>query len=248
MLKPALPLAILALGLTGTLIHAAAPAPHPIHAIEGIEWTYDPDDEGRIELRHDHMNSTFDASELPEVADQLAAASSSSPGEAVTFALVREAGALACTGKRTASGARGTCRFDPTESYVAALSERGLRPEDSEEAFALAIVDARIDQVDGLARAGFDVREVGDLLAVAALEVCPSYVEELKEAGLDIAELDDLVAAKALGISAAWLTEMADAGFPDLTVDQAISMRALDVTPDYARRMKRVAASVGELM
>ena len=34
----------------------------------------------------------------------------------------------------------------------------------------------------------------------------------------------------------------------NLTVERAIQMRALDVTPEYARRMKQVAAALGEPM
>jgi hypothetical protein len=248
MFRPIVPLAILALGVSGTLIHAAGPTPHPIRAIDDIEWSYAGGDNPRVKLTHDGMNSTMDTNDLPGVAGGLAAASSS-PGEAVSFNLAREAGSLVCTGEWTANGkAHGTCRFDPSEAFVAELAARGLRPEDSDEAFALALVDARVGEVDALERAGFDLAEVDDLMAVAALGVTADYAGELRTAGLAIEELDDLVAAKALKICPDWLAEMADAGYPNLTADQAISMRALDVTPDYARRMKRVASAVGELM
>ena len=248
MFRPILPLAILALGISGTLIHAAGPSPHPIRAIEDIEWSYAGGDNPHVRLTHDGMNSTMDTDDLPRVADGLAA-TSSNPGEAVSFDLAREAGALACTGEWAAQGtAHGTCRFDPDQAFVAALAGRGLRPQDSDEAFALALVDARVAEVDALERAGFDLTEVDDLLAVSALEVTAEYAGELRAAGLAIDELDDLVAARALEISPHWLAEMAEAGYPGLTTDQAISMRALDVTPDYARRMKRVASAVGELM
>ncbi|HTM94569.1 MAG TPA: hypothetical protein VL100_01945 [Croceibacterium sp.] len=248
MFRPILPLAILALGVSGTLIHAAGPSPHPVRAIDDIEWSYAGGDNPRVRLTHDGMNSTMDTNDLPRVADGLATASSS-PGEAVSFNLAREAGALACTGAWGTNGkARGTCRFDPSEAFVGELAARGLRPEDSDEAFALALVDARVGEVDALERAGFDLTEVDDLLAVSALEVTADYAGELRTAGLAVDELDDLVAARALEISPRWLVEMAEAGYPGLTADQAISMRALDVTPDYARRMKRVASAVGELM
>jgi hypothetical protein len=249
MFRPIVPLAILALGVSGTLIHAAGPSSHPIRAIDDIEWSYAGGDNPRVRLTHDGMNSTIDADELPSVAGGLAAVSSPNPGEPVSFDLAREAGSLVCTGEWTANGkARGTCRFDPSEAFVAELAARGLRPEDSDEAFALALVDARVGEVDALERAGFDLAEVDDLMAVAALGVTADYAGELRTAGLAIEELDDLVAAKALEICPDWLAEMADAGYPNLTADQAISMRALDVTPDYARRMKRVASAVGELM
>ena len=246
MLRPFLPLALLALGVTGTLIHAAGPSTGPI---DDIEWSYRADPEPRLQITRKGMNSTFDASELPEIMETLAAASPRSPGEAVSFSLAREAGALACSGRTTGDGdAEGTCRFDATESYLAALAERRLRPEDDTELLALALVDARIALVDGLSRAGFRIEEAGDLIAVAALDVTAGFAEELKGAGLAIDDLEDLIAARALELDAAWLSEMAAAGYPNLTVEQAIQMRALDVTPDYARRMKQVAAALGESM
>lgn len=253
MLRPVLPLAILGLTVTGTLIHAASPGLAPIATIDRIEWRLVParkdGAEPRIEVSDGTMHSTLGVSNLPDAVGRLAAASPSSPGEAVSFSLVREAGAIGCVGRNGAHNtARGTCRFDPSEAYVAALARRGLRPESSSEALALALVDARVGQADGLARAGYPLREVDDLMTVAALDITPAYVDELRNAGLAIADIDELVTARALAITAAWLRDLATAGYPDLTLDQATAMRALDVTPDYARRMKRVAMAAGELM
>ena len=246
MLRPFLPLAILALGVTGTLIHAAGASSGPIG---GIAWSYRAEPEPRLQVVREGMNSTFDPADLPEIMDALAAASLRSPGEAVSFSLPREAGALACSGRTTGAGeAEGTCRFDASESYLAALAERGLRPEDDAELLALALVDARTALVDGLSRAGFRLEKAQDLVAVAALDVSAAYAAELRGAGLPINDLEDLIAARALELDPAWLSEMAEAGYPDLTVEQAIQMRALDVTPDYARRMKQVAAALGEPM
>ena len=251
MLRPVLPLAILTLGVTGSLIHAATPAgPRRIHTIEGIQWSYEADQEPhRMQLVHEGMQASLDESEAPEIMDVLAAASPSSPGEAVSFSLAREAGALACEGKTTAGGElEGTCRFDPSEGYVAALTERGLAPEDDDTVLALALVDARLASVDALSRAGFRIASAEDLIAVAALHVTGEFAAELREAGLVIDNVDDLVTARAVDLDAAWIKGMAEAGYPNLTVNRAIAMRALDVTPDYARRMKQVVAALGEPM
>jgi hypothetical protein len=251
MLRPVLPLAILTLGVTGSLIHAATPAaPRQFHTIEGIEWSYRADQEPhRMQLVHEGMQASLDESEAPEIMDVLAAASPSSPGEAVSFSLAREAGALACIGKTTADGdAEGLCRFDPNDDYVTGLTERGLAPEDDNTVLALALVDGRLASVDALSRAGFRIESAEDLIAVAALHVTGEYAAELRGAGLVIDNVDDLVTARAVGLDAEWLTAMAKAGYPNLTVNRAIAMRALDVTPDYARRMKQVVAALGEPM
>jgi hypothetical protein len=249
MFRPVVPLAVLALGISGTLIHAAGPSTEPVRAIDDIEWSYARGDHPSIRLTREGLSSTMNLSDVPAAASGFAAGSSSNPDDPVSFDLAREAGSLACTGEWFANDrARGTCRFDPSAAFVSALAARGLRPDDSGEALALALVDAHVGEIDALEHAGFDLADVDDLMGVAALDATAEYAGELRAAGLAIDELDDLVAAKALEICPRWLSEMAEAGYPNLTIDQAISMRALDVTPDYARRMKRVASAVGELM
>jgi hypothetical protein len=234
------------------VLSAAEAPPRTYAAIEPIEWTYrDESVPGRskqLRFSHNGMMTSFAPDEAAAIMGELATASLASPGEAVTFALVREAGALACSGRvEGAGGASGTCRFDPDERFTAELSRRGLPPEDSDEVLALALVDARLALVDGLVDQGYRFDQAEDLVAVAALEVTPAYAGELRDAGLKIDDLDDLVAARALHIDAVWLREMAEAGYPGLEVQQAIQMRALGVTPDYAKRMSRVLAALGEI-
>lgn len=232
---------------------ATAPAPRSYPAIERIDWTYGAESSGekshnQLRFSHEGSTSSFGSDDAPEIAGELAAASLASPGEAVSFALVREAGALACTGRVVEAGrAAGTCRFDPDEGYIAELARRGLVPEGSKEVLVLTLVDGRIALVDGLVRLGYRIEDTNDLIAVAALDVTPAFAGGLRDAGLVIDELDDLIAARALGIDAEWLDAMARAGYPDLDAGQAIQMRALGVTPDYAERMSRVLSALGEI-
>jgi hypothetical protein len=222
-------------------------------AIGNIHWSYaDATSPGastdQVRFTHDGMNTSFGSDEAPLIMGEQATASLNSPGEAVSFAVVREAGTLACTGRVESAGrASGTCRFDPDERFTAELTRRGLPPEDSDEVLALALVDAHVASVDGLVAQGFRFEKADDLVAVAALEVSPAYARELHDAGLTIDDLDDLVAAKAVKVDAGWLGEMARAGYPNLDVGEAIQMRALGVTPDYAMKMARVLRAVGEI-
>nr|WP_166177535.1 hypothetical protein [Altererythrobacter segetis] len=234
-----------------TLSAAEAP-PRAYAAINPIDWTYRDDDGAsrtrQLRFSHNGMMTSFSPDEAAGIMGELATASLASPGEAVTFTLVREAGALACSGRvERAEAASGTCRFEPDKRFTDALTHRGLPPEDSDDVLALALVDARIALVDGLLDQGYRFGDADDLIAVAALDVSPAYAGELRGAGLKVDQLDDLVAARALHIDAAWLGEMAQAGYPRLKFDQAIQMRALGVTPDYAKRMSRVLNALGEI-
>lgn len=239
-------IAALALGTAaGTLAYARDDAASGRFApLDDIEWSYRPatalESRPMLRLTREGMNSTFDPSDLPEVMAALAAVPVD-PGAAAGFSLVREAGTLACSGRATGDGrAAGTCRFDPDARFVAALAERGLRPEDDEDMLGLALVDAKLASVDGLAREGFPLEDADELMAVSALDVTPAFVGELRGAGLIADDLDEVIAARALEIDATWVRGMAEAGYPTLGMDKAIQLRGLGVTPDYARRMARV--------
>ena len=229
---------------------SAATAGFPV--LEDIRWFYEPAHINQISthqlrITREGMSTTFDERETHAIMGGGAAASLASPGEAVSFALARPAGALACRGKvESAQRASGTCRFDPDEGFIAALTQRGLKPEDSNEVMALALVDARIESVDELLNAGFTFEGADNVIAVAALEVTAGFARELREAGLKITDIEDLITAKAVELDPAWLSAMADAGYPGLDTEEAIELRALGVTPDYARKMARVSAALEE--
>jgi hypothetical protein len=236
--------ALLALAASPCLSRESYPA------IDEIEWSYGEDerfDTGRPSFRfsRDGTTSSFDGTEAAEFVGERVTASLASPGEAVSFTVQREAGTIACSGTVVAVGkASGTCRFDPDQGFIAQLQAHDLTPEDSEELFVLALVDARVASVDGLSREGFVIGEVDTVVALAALEVTPEFARSLKSAGLAIDDTDNLIAAKAVGVDPAWLQGMADAGYTGLDADRAIQMRALDITPDYARKMSRVMAAL----
>jgi hypothetical protein len=217
--------------------------------IEQIAWTYEPAGSA-AQLRFADGGSSWGLGldDMPGIMRELATISTERSDAAVSFSLVREAGALACAGRVTERGrAAGTCRFDPDERYVAQLARRGLLAKDSKEVLVLALVDGRVGSVDDLERLGYGLDEVDDLIAVGALDVTPAFAEGLRDAGLVIDELDDLIAAQALGLDPEWLMAMARAGYPELRIDQAIRMRALGVTPDYAQRMSRAMSALGEV-
>jgi len=236
---------------------AAVAAPrHSYPALESVRWSYGDNgfrDSPRDQLRffrddHGHFNSSLAPGDGADAQAAIASIERARPGDAVSFALAREAGALACAGQAEADGrASGTCRFDPDQGFAAELARRAVAPGDSDDMLALTLVNARIATVDTLTAKGFRFGHAGDLIAVSALGIGGAYVDELRGAGLKIEQLGDLIAAKALKIDAQWLDDMARAGYPNLAVGQAIQMRALGVTPDYALRMGRVLHAVHEI-
>lgn len=250
--------ALALLAAAPTLPHAPEPTAAALRqaypAIVQVGWSYGdpsfrggPPDQLRFFVR-ERLNSSAGAADAADVKSVIGMIGHARPGDPIAFTLAREAGTLVCTGRAEASGrAAGSCRFDPSDGFAAALARRAIAPKESDEMLGLALVDARLAVVDGLAAEGFRFGDAGELIAVSALGVTPGYASELRDAGLHVDQLGDLIAARALKIDAAWLGAMARAGYPDLAVGQAIQMRALGVTPDYAIRMGRVLHAVHEI-
>ena len=235
---------------------AAAASRHSYPALESVGWSYGyasfhgaPKNQLRF-FRNDRRDfgsgmGPEDGTEVQAIVARIARAH---PGDALSFSLTREAGALACSGRAEADGrASGSCRFDPNQGFAAELARRGIAPDDSDAMFGLTLVDAHLATVDALVAEGFRFGNAGELIAVSALDATPAYAGDLRGAGLKVDKIGDLIAAKALNIDAQWLGAMARAGYPNLAVGQAIQMRALGVTPDYALRMGRVLHAVHEI-
>jgi hypothetical protein len=242
--------------LTASVLLALTPAPclsqQAYPPISDIKWSYGEEPRSKSDRptfrlsREGHMSS-FDGPEAEAFVGERFTAALARPGDAVSFVVHREAGAIACSGTVIALGrASGTCRFDPEHGFIAQVQARNLAPKDSDELLVLALVDARMASVDSLSHEGFEIAEVDTVIALAALGVTPEFARSLRQAGLVIADTDNLIAAKAVGIDPAWLRGMVEAGYAGLDVDRAIQMRALDITPDYARKMSRVMAALQE--
>src|SRR5205085_4312612 len=122
-----------------------------------IDWVYGPGDEAGEEVRihffRRGMQSSLDTNEAPDALNIVSRQASGSPGDAVSFSVVREPGALICSGSVTETGrAAGTCRFDPDDGFVRALAARNVAL-DREDLLGLTLVDAHVASVDGLKQA-----------------------------------------------------------------------------------------------
>src|SRR5262249_3483588 len=98
-----------------------------------LDWSFGPDrdqDEApQLRFARRGMQASIDHQEAPAVVEQLIAALQGGEGSEVAFALAREAGALACSGRVTGrETAAGTCRFDPSEAFVAELARHDIAP------------------------------------------------------------------------------------------------------------------------
>jgi len=281
MIRPIATAALLAFAGLSSLPAAAPLTAKSYPAFDDIAWRYAPAGVNattidQLTFSRKGQQATHSASEAAELMGASAIVAMAQAGAPVSFTVVREAGALACTGRVEAPGrASGTCRFDPDARFTDALAERGIAPEEPSDLLAATFVDARVGQVDAIEQAGYDVAGFDDVITIAALEVTadfarslregglrfttleslveakavevtPEWVAQMRAAGLALEDADDIVSARAVEVTPEWLAGMARVGYGELSVEQAVRLKALDVTPDYVAKMDRVLAAVGE--
>lgn len=220
-----------------------------------------------FERRNDHHNNVSGDSYTPKdlVGLDYRAFVQNGP---VSFALVREAGRVDCSGTSRNSLATGQCRFTADPNFSDYLASRGIGRPSRDEAFALTMTGARRamvetlnahhyprpnidkfialsamevtgDYIDALASRGFRPKDLDELTSFAALHITPEYIEGLKGAGFPGLDADGIVQFKALDITPQFVTTMAAAGYPKLTPDELAQFAALHITPEYIDGFRR---------
>ncbi|HZH07565.1 MAG TPA: hypothetical protein VEY69_12880, partial [Lautropia sp.] len=139
----------------------------------------------------------------------------------------------------------GKCEFTGRPSFIAALRQRGLRPEQASDLLAMTLVDVDLALIDGLTRQGLAPRTTGDAIGAAALGATPAYVSGLQSAGLKLTDISDALACRALAVDEAFVRGIVAAGYRP-NVQQIVAMKAVGVTPDYAQKMNSAAGPEGE--
>lgn len=240
------------------LLTQAAPAapdtdnPLPVAPVTltDVRWTAEPadgaQDAPRLRLRHGPSNSDtpLDANR-PEFAAAAAALADNAPGP-IHFTVSHDAGTLACTGERTSAYAgKGRCRFTADPHFERQLAARGLAPRQRATLLAMLMVDATIEQADGLIREGVRPENADDLIAAAALDITPAYVRDLRSDALVLTRIEDAIACKAMDIDGAYVRDLAAAGYHRLSAQDVVAMKAMGITGAYAMAMNRAAEGNG---
>lgn len=217
--------------------------------LTGIGWAVDAERHSglpRLTIRFDRSNSTVRLDPARRDLAQAGAVLGSARRGAVAFAIDRDPGILTCRGSLDQPyDGSGTCTFAARPGFEAGLRSRGIDPDKRGDLLAMALVDADLELIDGLARQGLAPRNANEVIGAAALEVTGRYVGGLRSAGLPLTSLADAFACRALGVDDAYVRGIAAAGYrPD--VRQIVAMKATGVTPEYAQRMNAAARGQGE--
>ena len=158
----------------------------------------------------------------------------------LSFAIVREAGRLDCSGHGGESYAGGFCNFTANPTFTQLLESRGIGRPTNEQAFGLMAVDARRDIIDAVTAAHYPTPSIDNLMALSALGVDGGYISELARAGYRPRNIDTLIEFKALNVTPEWIGRFIQIGYGNLPADELVQLKALDITPEYIASFDRI--------
>lgn len=131
------------------------------------------------------------------------------------FQIVRDAGTLFLEGRLKEHNGKadgsGSWYFRPDTAYMRFMGRYGLREDDRQKTFSLALRD-----------------------------ISRKYLSEMEDYGYRDLNVDQLISAGVFGISPELVGEYRLIGYADLTYQQLLSMQVQGVTPDEASRFEKL--------
>jgi len=184
--------------------------------------------------RHNGMTSTFRSGELAGL--DVARLNAGGP---LSFALVREAGRVDCSGNSKGRAASGTCRFAPDANFNAYLVANGVAQPTLDESYGMTLVGVHRDLIGALRSANYPTPTIEEFIELSAVGVTPAYIADLSRAGYRPHDLDKLVEYRAVGVTPEYIGAMARAGY-NLPVGEAVEFAALNITPEFIKGFEQI--------
>jgi hypothetical protein len=182
-------------------------------------------------------------------------------GDTVNFSLAREAGTVECEGSFQNGKGAGTFRFTANQSFISAMSSRGIDFEKKspsgdqrsveDRLFAATTLNVTTALADGLRAAGLDGLDEGDLFRAVMFKVDTKFIREMDASGYPNLGIEGLVKARILGVDKDFIRQTAEMGFEKVPFENLVQMRMFRVTPEFveeARQAGLTKPSVEELI
>lgn len=175
----------------------------------------------------------------------LTAADVQGSGKPVTFTLRREAGTITFTGRFANGSGQGTLRYQGDPAYWARIAAMGIQNDLLDRQvnlLALPLLDVRSDYIAALRREGA-MAPLSDYVGMRAVNVQPELVREVRPLIADGLKAHDLMAFAALGVTPDYAREMKGV-YASLGASELSSMKALNVKPSDIGRVKAIGLEV----
>jgi beta-lactamase regulating signal transducer with metallopeptidase domain len=160
-----------------------------------------------------------------------------------SFQIVRDAGTLFLEGKLEERGRRvegsGRWYFQPDTGYMRFMERYGLREDDIQKTFSLAIFDVSREYLAGMEECGLSSLNVDLLISARNFGISPELVEEFRAAGYPDLSYNKLLSMRVQRVTPEEAREFERVGLGHLTADQLISARINGVTPEFVERFRK---------
>lgn len=154
-----------------------------------------------------------------------------------SFQIVRDAGTLFLEGALKEHGRKveggGKWYFQPDSSYVRFMARYGLREDDRQKAFSMAVFDVSREYLAGMEECGYRDLTVDQLISARINGMSPELVEEYRNAGYPDLSYNRLLSMQVQGVSPEDARRFEKLGVGHLTADQLISARIHGITPEF---------------
>jgi beta-lactamase regulating signal transducer with metallopeptidase domain len=159
-----------------------------------------------------------------------------------SFRIVRDAGTTFLEGTLKERGRKvegsGEWYFRPDSAYLRFMGRYGLREDDRQKAFSLAIFDVSRKYLAGMEDRGYHGLTVDQLISARIFGISPEIVDEFREAGYSDLSYQELLSMRVQGVSPEDAREFGKLGFEHVTASQLISARTNGLTPEFVKEFR----------
>jgi uncharacterized protein (UPF0335 family) len=209
------------------------------------QWTaaLDRDKPGEIQImyhRHSEMGGigmwgkTVPLGELQGLTVEAAL----SPKANVNFNVVRQAGTFACEGYFREGKGTGFWTFTPSQSFVAAMRDRGYNNLTGEDLLRAATHNLTTNLIEDLKSLGYDRLEFKQLLRASSHNITPEFIREMQSAGYPGLTMEELIRARNHDINSRYVREVRAMGFDKQPLEKLIRLRNHDITQEFINQMR----------
>lgn len=198
-------------------------------------WEVHPSDRsGQVQLTIRRGRSTHGRT-LPLAELERLAGTTLSTATTVHFPIRREPGTFTIDGTCRNGACAGTFGFEPSATFAAELTKRGIGRPTPEDQFHLAVADVGAAYLDALSAAGYRTPDVRTLVRAAQHRVDLGYLREMSGLGYRFGTIEELIRLRDHGVDPEYVRGMAANGLPKLSADDLVRARDHGVDPEYVR-------------
>jgi uncharacterized protein (UPF0335 family) len=156
----------------------------------------------------------------------------------VNFNVIRQAGTFACEGYFREGKGAGFWTFTPSQSFVAAMRERGYGELSGEDMLRAALHNLTTNFIEDLKSAGYERLEFKQLLRASSHGVTPEFIREMKSAGYEGLSIEQLVRARNHNVNGQYVKDVRAMGFDKQPLEKLIRLRNHNITQEFINRMR----------